>query len=71
MSINSENSMKKSLSTMIEQLDGLRDTSDLTEWENEFVTSILERYLIAKKDTRRFSAKQLEIVERIWSKHFA
>lgn len=60
-----------SLGTMIEQLDGMRDTSDLTEWENDFVTSILERYLAAKKDTRNLSAKQVEIVERIWSKHFA
>ncbi len=29
-----------SLGTMIEQLDGMRDTSDLTAWENDFVTSI-------------------------------
>lgn len=65
-----DNSMA-SLGTMIEQLDGMRDTSDLTEWENDFVTSILERYLYAKKDTRNLSAKQVEIVERIWSKHFA
>lgn len=60
-----------SLGTMIEQLDGMRDTNDLTAWENDFVTSILERYLAAKKDTRNLSAKQVEIVERIWSKHFA
>lgn len=60
-----------SLGIMIEQLDGMRDTSDLTEWENDFVTSILERYLAAKKDTRNLSAKQVEIVERIWNKHFA
>lgn len=60
-----------SLGTMIEQLDGMRDTSDLTAWENDFVTSILERYLAAKKDTRNLTAKQVEIVERIWSKHFA
>lgn len=26
-----------SISAMIEQLDGLRDTSDLTDWENKFV----------------------------------
>lgn len=60
-----------SLGTMIEQLDGMLDTKDLTEWENDFVTSILERYLAAKKDTRNLTAKQVEIVERIWSKHFA
>lgn len=59
------------LGTMIEQLDGMRNTSDLTKWENEFMTSILERYIAAKKDTRNLSAKQVETVERIWSKHFA
>ena len=36
-----------SLGTKIEQLDGLRDTQDLTQWEQGFVTSILERYLVA------------------------
>lgn len=60
-----------SLGTKIEQLDGLRDTKDLTQWEQGFVTSILERYLLAKKDTRSFTGRQVEIIERIWSKHFA
>lgn len=60
-----------SLGTMIDQLDGLRDTSDLTAWEQDFVTSIVERYLLAKKDTRSFTGKQVEIIDRIWSKHFA
>lgn len=61
----------KTIGAMIEQLDGLRDTTDLTDWESEFVTSILHRYLNAKKDTTCLSAKQVEIIERIWNKHFA
>lgn len=60
-----------SIAAMIEQLDGLRDTTDLTDWEQGFVTNVLTRYLMAKKDTRMLSAKQVEIVERIWSKHFS
>lgn len=56
---------------MIEQLDGLRDTSLLTKWENDFVTSILKYYLAAKKDTRNLSEKQVEIIQRIWLKHFS
>jgi len=60
-----------SVGAKIEQLDGLRDTRDLTPWENQFVTSILERYLLAKKDTRGLSDKQLDVIERIWGKHFA
>jgi hypothetical protein len=60
-----------SFGAKIEQLDGLRDTKDLSEWEQGFVTSILERYLLAKKDTRNLTGKQVEVIERIWSKHFA
>lgn len=60
-----------SIGTKIEQLDGLRDTKDLSEWENGFVTSILERYLVAGRDTRMLSSKQVDVIERIWAKHFA
>jgi hypothetical protein len=60
-----------SLGAKIEQLDGLRDTKDLSEWEQGFVTSILERYLVAGRDTRMLSSKQVEVIDRIWSKHFS
>lgn len=60
-----------SLGTKIEQLDGLRDTKDLTQWEQSFVTSILERYLLAGRDTRMLSTRQVEALEQIWAKHFA
>ena len=60
-----------SLGTKIEQLDGLRDTKDLSEWEQSFVTSILERYLLAGRDTRMLTSKQVDVIERIWTKHFA
>lgn len=60
-----------SLGTQIEQLDGLRDTNDLNQWEQAFVTSILDRYLLAGRNTRVLSGKQAEVIERIWGKHFA
>lgn len=60
-----------SIGTKIEQLDGLRDTQDLTQWEQGFVTSILERYLVAGRDTRMLTSKQVDVIERIWAKHFA
>lgn len=60
-----------SLGTKIEQLDGLRDSNDLTQWEQGFVTSILERYLLAGRDTRALSSKQVDVIDRIWSKHFS
>jgi hypothetical protein len=60
-----------SLGTMIEQLEGLNFPKDLTPFEEGFVKSILARYEAAKKDTRWMSEKQVEIVNSIWSKHFA
>lgn len=60
-----------SIGTMIEQLDGLRDTDDLNEWEQGFVTNIVERYVISRKDTRWMTEKQVTAVDRIWRKHFA
>ncbi len=60
-----------SIGTMIEQIDGLRDTTGLTEWEQGFVTSILQRYLLANKDTQTLSGKQVEVIERIYRKHFS
>lgn len=60
----------KTLAQKIEQIDGLRDTDDLNAWENEFVGSIVSRFP-ANKDTRAYSPKQVEIIDRIWGKHFA
>lgn len=60
-----------SIGTKVEQIDGLRGTSDLNAWEQDFVTSIVDRYEAANKDTRGLSDKQVEIIERLWGKHFA
>jgi hypothetical protein len=64
-------SQSVSIGTMIEKLDGLRDTKDLSPWENEFVTSVLNRYLVAKKDTRHLTENQVRVIERLHNKHFA
>lgn len=60
-----------SVGTMIEQLQGLLGTGDLSEWENDFVTSVHARYLWVNKNMQQLSGKQVEVVERIWGKHFA
>jgi len=60
----------KSLGAMIKQLSGLIDTTDLNDWENLFVTSVVEQ----TRDgdiTGTLSDKQVIIVERIFNKHFA
>lgn len=60
-----------SISTMIEQLEGLTGTNDLTAWENDFVMDIARRWRLNKKRTDFFSTKVVVNIERIWRKHFA
>jgi hypothetical protein len=52
-----------STNTKKTQLSGMLGTKDLTDWETEFVESILKRDFLTEK--------QLEILDRIWKKHFA
>jgi hypothetical protein len=65
-----------SIGTMIEQLSALT-TTDLTDWEEDFVKSIVEKYSNGKEAnnfaiaTVSFSAKQVTIIERIWQLHFS
>ena len=61
---------KGSIAAMVEQIDGLRGTKDLTEWEESFVGTVVYKYYMANKNTTVLSGKQVEIVERIWKKHF-
>lgn len=60
----------KSIGQMIEALNGLSDTKDVTPWENEFIKSIHEKYLAARKVTTDLSSKQVDAIETIYSKHF-
>lgn len=60
----------KSLGQKIQQLNGLIGTKDVSEWESEFLQSVVDRSNCGQ-DTTRLSAKQVEIAERIYAKHFA
>jgi hypothetical protein len=62
--------MMTSLNTKVKQILGLQDTSDLNPWENGFVESVAEITKDGERTTG-LSDKQVEVVERIWSKHFA
>ena len=59
-----------SIGTMIKRIAGLQGTSDVSEWEDDFIGSIIDR-TEGGKETTGLSAKQVEIVERIHNKHFA
>lgn len=60
----------KSISQQILLLEGLIDTTDISEWESEFLTSIMEKTAQGKV-TSNLTEKQLAVIERIYSKHFA
>lgn len=58
-----------STTTMIRRLSGMLDTRDLSEWEQQFVRSLVE-----KLDAGRVTSltdRQVEILERLHGKHFA
>ena len=59
----------KSLGQMIQQLHGMVGTSDLTEWETEFVQSVFNQSGEGK-DTAFLSSKQAEKIGQLHSKHF-
>lgn len=58
-----------STTTMIRRLAGLLDTHDLTEWEQQFVRSLVEK-LDAGKVTS-LTERQVETLERLHGRHFA
>ena len=58
-----------STATMIRRLAGLLDTRDLSEWEQQFVRSLVEK-LDAGKVTS-LTERQVETLERLHGRHFA
>lgn len=60
----------KSIGKMLETIDGLRGTCDVSEWEDQFITSCVQSAK-SKGTTSQLTGKQVEIIERIHNKHFA
>lgn len=60
----------KSIGAMIETIHGLCGTKDITEWENKFIESVYQAYRLAGT-TVRLTEKQIDIIDRIYNKHFA
>lgn len=58
----------KSIGAMIQQIDGLHD-EDFTTWELNFFDSVLVRSSHGK-NTTKLSEKQVEVIERLYNKHF-
>lgn len=59
-----------SLNTMVQRVAGLQDTTDVSEWESRFIASIVEKTQ-SGRNTTSLTEKQIEVLERIFNKHFA
>jgi hypothetical protein len=61
--------MAVSIGVMIRTIEGLVGTKDVSEWEDNFIQSIL-RQSRHGTHTTSLTEKQIEIIERIHNKHF-
>lgn len=59
-----------SINNMVKKCAGLIDTRDVTAWENEFLQSIVET-TDAGDNTSMLTEKQVDVLERIYTKNFA
>lgn len=62
--------MLVSIGNKVKRIAGLLGTQDLTEWETRFVDSITDS-TDTGANCSQLSAKQIDIVTKIWEKHFA
>lgn len=58
------------LNTMVKRVSGLLGTKDLSQWEGDFVASIINQTKNGD-NTSSLTEKQIDVLERIFSKHFS
>lgn len=54
---------------MVKRVAGLAGTKDVSDWEDQFITSIV-RQTREGADTSSLTEKQVEVLERLHGKHF-
>lgn len=59
-----------SLNTMVQKVAGLADTTDLSDWENQFIKSVVAQTQ-SGKNTTSLTEKQIDVLERLHGQHFA
>jgi len=60
----------KSLGQMIKQISGLVGTKDVNDWETKFITGIVQLTENGEV-TKYLSPPRIDVIERIYRKHFA
>ena len=58
------------INTMVKRIAGLAGTSDVSEWEDSFIESVLTKTRDGE-DTSALTERQIEVIERLFKKHFA
>lgn len=58
------------LNTMVKRVSGLLGTKDLSQWEGDFVATIVDNTKNGD-NTTSLTEKQIYVLERIFSKHFS
>ncbi len=61
--------MSSSTNVMVKKCAGLVDTRDVTDWENNFLKSVIARSEQGDRPDR-LSEAQVETLEGIYEKHF-
>ncbi len=59
-----------SLNNMVKKVAGLADTTDVSDWENQFIKSVAEK-TNGGTNTASLTEKQIDVLERLHRKHFA
>jgi hypothetical protein len=59
-----------SLNTMVKKVAGLADTPDVSDWENQFIKSVVQQTENGK-NTTSLTEKQIDVLERLHGQHFA
>lgn len=62
--------MTISVHAMVEKLEGLLGTKDISDWEEDFITSISERVGMAGGKTSGLSEHQVEKIQQLHDKFF-
>lgn len=61
-------SIMTSTTTMIRRLEGMLGTKDLSDWEQGFVETLVER--LEAGQVTQLTERQVETLERLHGKHF-
>lgn len=58
------------LNTMVKRVAGLAGTNDVSDWEDQFIRSVVEKTQEGR-DTTSLTDRQIDVLERLHEKHFS